>query len=124
MRRTKKYKQAIATAKAKGITLNERENANVYDTMNSHNLYWNHKNSEWFHADHAPSNSVFEVDARGESTGVAKIRVMCHPNDVRKMLDILAATQLRIVSASDPYPNRNGIGVRVYVEAQIASVGS
>lgn len=124
MRRTKKYNAAIDTAKAKGITLKGRENAQVYEVMNAHNLYWNHKNSEWFHADHAPSTSVFEVDARGGSTGVAKIRIMCHPNDVRKMLDILAATQLRIVSASDPYPNRKGIGVRVYVEAQIASVGS
>jgi hypothetical protein len=43
---------------------------------------------------------------------------MAHPDDVQKVVRMLGR-HLQITAVSDPYPNRKGPGVRVYIEGKL-----
>ena len=117
-RKTRKYNAAMATVRSNKITLKKRDHESVYEALNSANFFWNAKSGTWEHKKHAPSTSVFRADD-GTPTGIVKIRVMAHPDDVEHAIVRLKNTPgIRIIEISEKaYKNRKGTGVRYYLTA-------
>lgn len=117
-RKTRKYNAAMATVRSNKITLKKRDHESVYETLNSDNFFWNPKAGTWEHKKHAPSNSVFQADD-GTPTGIVKIRVMAHLDDLEQAIAYLKKCPgMRLVEISEKsYPNRKGTGERIYTTA-------
>lgn len=118
-RRTKKYNAAMRMIRTIPGKPKSKENADVYAFLNAAKWYWDHKTGKWFLSELPPSNSVFEASKDGDSTGIVKIRLMCHPEDMPIAVSTLEKSGFSVLEASDPYPNRKGVGVRVYCEATL-----
>lgn len=117
MRRTLKYRQAVSLIKRHKITSTGKENAEIYVELESLNWFWNAKQGVWEQRDHAPSTSIFTNDD-GTPTGIVKVRLMCHPaNTAAAVRALHKATGWMVRDVSDStYPNRKGVGERVYAE--------
>lgn len=115
MRKTKKYVQALATVKTARIYLKSRSHEAVYQELNDNNFFWNAKAGKWEHKEYAPSTSFFANDD-GTPTGIGKIRLMFHPDDMPDAINYLKMCPgLRVIEVSDKeYQNSNGDGTRVY----------
>jgi len=118
MRKTKKFVAGVVAAKSSGLGLIWSSNEELYEALEDDNFYWKAKAGEWQQLEHKPSTSVFQADD-GTPTGIVKIRVMAHPDDVQKAVQKIKATNgLRVIEISEKtYPNRKGTGVRIYVTA-------
>lgn len=115
-RKTKKYTQALSTIKNKTwVAPKSQAHEDVYELLERHNWFWNAKLGEWEHKQYKPSTSVFEADD-GEPTGIGKIRVMGHPDDLPALVNALKkADGFRVIEISEKnYPNRKGSGARIY----------
>lgn len=112
MKRTHKYKAGISRLRELGITVKGYENDDLYELLHSKKQIWDHKQGKWIEG----SKSMFGDD---EPSGVIRIRVMAHPQDVHSAVHYLKGTNFKIVEVSDEYPNRRGSGVRVYITAQL-----
>lgn len=117
-RKTKKYVQALATVKLARIYLTNRSHETVYQELEGNNFFWNSKKGEWQYKEHAPSTSIFEADD-GTPTGIVKIRVMAHPDDLGQAINYLKSCPgMRVIEISEKsYPNRKGTGERIYTTA-------
>lgn len=114
MKRTKKY---LAAEKALGKHLTGA-NEKIYAHMESLGYWWDQKSGTWKQSE-KPSSSIFET-SKGEPTGVVKIRIMAHPDDLYKAIGYIQDTNFRIVEISEKtYPNRNGAGSRIYITATL-----
>jgi len=117
-RKTRKYVAAMTMIKASRIYLTKRDHDSVYEALEDNNFFWQPRKGCWEYREHAPSTSVFEADD-GTPTGIVKIRIMAHPDDLAPAIKALkSAYGLKIVEISDKtYPNRKGTGERVYTTA-------
>lgn len=113
-RKTKKYVMAKKYMDDNGLFFMTNINQKIYECLEDKNVFWDAKKGVWEHKEFKPSTSVFEADD-GMPTGLAKIRVMAHPDDVPIMIEALKkSNDFRVVEISKPYKNRRGSGERVY----------
>lgn len=121
MRRTAKYKSAITRALIEKIPLGSKADQTViYDILEKAGWYWNSKLGEWENLKR--SNSMFKNDD-GEPTGVIRLRLMSHPGDMERFMELMSEALdsygIKVVDESNLYPNRRGAGVRVYLTATL-----
>lgn len=123
-RQTRKLTTAISTARANKVKLKSKDDHEaVYSTLNKHGFFWDHKKGVWEKTDqnYLP-NSIFQA-LDGQASGIVNIRLMMHPSDVDRMKEIMVEALdtygLRLIEASHEYPNRKGVGTRVYLKFQL-----
>lgn len=118
MRRTRKYLAARKAAFDNGIVTTNDEHATLYDALQKQGFNWDSKLGTWS-KDNAWQGSAFQ-DAHDQPTGVFKVRVMGHPAEIDAFVqeEIAALKQRgrRVISISETYQNRRGVGVRVYID--------
>lgn len=117
---TKKYKMALQTATRLGNPIQDRER--LYSWLNSQALNWSPKTGTW-DENNPRVGSAFE-DHNGMPTGHFKIRLMAHSDEMRAIeeivIDALREYGCHCYTTSDEdYKNRNGVGVRIYMEGQM-----
>lgn len=114
-RKTAKYNAAMETAKLCKIRVKKHDHESVYQELNDNYFFWNSKKGKWEHKEYAPSTSIFEADD-GTPTGIVKIRVMAHPDDLEPAIAALKKCPgIRVIEISEKtYPNRKGTGERIY----------
>ncbi len=113
MRKTRKYVAAKKRLRELKIRTHKRENADIYALLESHRQIWDNKSGKWIEG----TKSMFGDE---QPSGIVRIRVMSHPADVqRAVTEIKQHAQLKVVEVSDEYPNRRGIGVRVYLTCML-----
>jgi hypothetical protein len=117
MKRTEKYTKGKTLALAIGVAVSYHEENNVlYELLERHGYWWNGKKKAWEKEATRPSTTIF-ADKQGEATGVARLRLMCHPDEVSfflNQLETMANTEVIEVSEKT-YPNRHGAGERAYI---------
>lgn len=119
-RYTAKLKMALMKAIDLGITHQSRDE--LYDNLLKAGLNWDGKTQSW-DSNNAWQGSAF-VDAHGKPTGHVKIRVMAHPDQIALVTELVEdglrkAGIIASPTSDKTYPNRKGIGVRVYMEGSI-----
>jgi hypothetical protein len=117
MRQTAKYVAALAKARELGLkNARKMTHEQIYEALAKESQVWDSKASEWVKG--SPSKSMFS-DSDNQPSGVVRLRVMAHPNEIGDEIEAvkkaLALSGRQVFEVSDPYPNRRGIGVRVYV---------
>lgn len=120
-RKTKKLTQALSMARELNLSHSTRDE--LYDVLLKAGYNWDAKTATWSQ-DNAWQGSVFE-DVHGNPTGRVNLRVMAHPDKMTEIIDViqeaLAENGLYITATSDKtYPNRKGVGVRVYMEGELS----
>lgn len=124
MRKTLKYEAALDCA---GEILSRAElnrarkaNQSLYDALEQRGYFYDPPNGKWRH--YKPSTSMFQGDD-GLPTGTFRLRVMCNPGDLDRLLEIvneaLDTYGATMTEQSNVYPNRRGPGVRVYLTGQL-----
>jgi hypothetical protein len=120
MRRTAKYLAGIALARALGGKVRDGSTSHeaLYDTLESRGYWWDASAQKWTDAP-KPSSSVFAQDGGGDiPSGVVMLRVMAHPDQIEtaatEVVDALGE-DWALIQQSGQYPNRKGIGVRIYL---------
>jgi len=96
------------------------DNARLYDELEKAGHFWNAESGQL--EDFKRSTSMFENDD-SLPTGVVRLRLMSHPGDMDRTAEIvreaLDTYGLKITEVSNKYPNRRGVGVRVYMTGQL-----
>lgn len=120
MKYTRKMNAALELCNKLGVGVRNLENDQVYDILEKRGYFWNAESGVW--EDVKRSTSMFKDDA-GLPTGTFRLRVMCDPRDLDHLLEIvneaLDTYGATISEQSNPYPNRRGPGVRVYLTGQL-----
>lgn len=123
MKRTAKYKAAIriaATTVFVAQSMTHLDNAALYDALEKKGWFWNADAGVWKNIKR--STSMFESDEK-LPTGIFRLRLMCHPGDLDRCVEILREALdtygVTIDEISNPYPNRKGPGMRVYLSAKL-----
>lgn len=112
MKRTRKYEAAKKRIRELGLRPGKRkENAEIYQLLESHKQIWDAKAGLWIEG----TKSMFGDD---EPSGIVRLRVMAHPDDVQKAIRDVEASNLKVVEVSKEYPNK-GPGVRVYLTCML-----
>lgn len=115
MRRTAKYTAALIYARSLGFKPSQTiSHEALYDTLEGAGHSWD--GQQWTNTP-PRSNSVFAAGADDIPSGVVNVRVMSHPDEIDEAVDIVIAqlSEWEVITRSSPYPNRRGIGVRVYL---------
>ena len=117
MKRTKTYQAAsqkyYEIEKAVAVKF---DNDELYAYLERKGFWWNADTGEWCKGN-KPSTSIFKTDD-DVASGVIRLRVMAHPDDVENAVKLAKKTPgMRVIDISDPYPNRKGAGVRIYLTA-------
>jgi len=125
MRQTPKYKMAVAQMKLLGGIKKSTElspaipHEELYTRLEKAGWWWNAKGGKWQQDDGTDrargrfSGSIFEY-SEGIPSGVFRLRVMAHPNEIEAVITEVCA-RLNVIEVSKPYDNRKGAGQRVYV---------
>lgn len=117
---TAKYVAALEASRSLGFHKTERQD--VYDFLTGQGWNWDGKQGTW-DINNRWTGSAFE-NHKGMATGHFKLRVMAHPKDIQVIIEVIEE-QLRLrgiecnMTSDKTYPNRKGIGVRVYMEGQL-----
>jgi hypothetical protein len=89
--------------------------AEIYAAMEA--ACWKWDGSDWSKQDRPVTSSVFGDGETG--SGIFHLRVMAHPAEcvefVSYVTETLRASGYKIAEVSEPYPNRRGVGTRVYI---------
>ena len=125
MRQTVKYKMAVARmrllapGKVSKVITKPIPHEELYSQLEKAGYWWNAKASQWKQAEEDDrakgrfSGSIFEYPD-GMPSGVFRLRVMAHPNEIEQVISEVCA-RLNVIEVSKPYDNRKGAGQRVYV---------
>lgn len=113
MRRTAKYVQACHTARGIGVVTDNMPHDELYQALEAAGYSWSAKRDQWVYR--PPTVSV----DTGQGANIYRARLMAHPaqidsfvaDAVRQFQDIGYAVD----EVSGHYPNRRGIGTRVYL---------
>lgn len=94
----------------------------IYERLHDLAWVWDHHDGEWVKIDpqdmeFLPFGSLF-VDKDGDPTGIFRLRVMAHPEQIDEVVAKLREN-LKVGEVSDHYPNRKGVGVRVYLTCKL-----
>ena len=113
MRKTVKYTAGQKLArilKIKSTLAHDK----LYEQLQAQNYYWNSQAKVWEQG--KPQTSMFAADDDETPSGVVRLRVMAHPAEIERAVEAAKSTKgMRCIETSDKYPNRRGIGVRVYL---------
>lgn len=112
MRKTAKYTAAQKQARLLKIkaTLAHED---LYNALVAAGWFWNSKTGQWEQG--KQQTSMFAGDDDTPS-GVIRLRVMAHPQEITEAVRLVkTAPGMRCIETSGEYPNRRGIGVRVYL---------
>lgn len=113
MRKTAKFVAAVAKAKALNLKLKSEHDA-PYKGLEAAGWYWDSDNQAW--EEGKPQTSMFAGDDEDTPSGVIRLRVMAHPGDIDAAVSgAKTAKGMRCIETSDKYPNRRGVGMRVYL---------
>ncbi len=120
MRQTSKYTTALAYARKIGVkTARDISHQALYDTLEGAGHSWDAAAKQW--TDTPAVTSVFGSD--DIPTGTVKIRIMAHPDMIeivtKRATEYLQDADWEVIEQSSPYPNRRGIGVRVYLTFKV-----
>ena len=118
-RKTLKYRMAQAYIRMNQLSIPiHGDNATLYDRLESGHVFWNPKDSKWEHKEHAPGTSKYANDD-GTASGIGDIRITAHPENIQAFVRALKlAPGMRLIDVSDKtYPNRKGVGHRIYTMA-------
>lgn len=89
--------------------------AEIYAAMEA--ACWKWDGSDWSKQDRPVTSSVFGDGETG--SGIYRLRLMAHPAECESFTnDVTAALKAagyKIAEVSEPYPNRRGVGTRVYI---------
>lgn len=114
MRKTAKYtagQKLARTLKIKSTLAHEK----LYQAIESAGYHWDSDNQVWQEGK-AQSTSMFASDDDDTPSGVVRLRVMAHPKEIAQVVALAKKTPgMRCIETSGEYPNRRGIGVRVYL---------
>lgn len=115
-RMTEKMREARRVALVENLPA-ATENAEQYKILERAGYTW-HK-GEWDKREKAErlrtkSGSQF-TDIDGRASGLIRLRVMGHPEDVHNAIHYVKDNNWRVLDVSEPYENRRGDGVRVYI---------
>lgn len=125
MKRTAKFLAALKVAPdvisdAQMSLLARGGNAGLYDALETAGRFWNAESGQW--EDFKRSTSMF-ADDDGLATGQVRLRLMAHPKDIQRLKEVLTEALdtygVTITDTSNEYPNRRGVGVRVYMTGQL-----
>ncbi len=117
MRATEKYNKGHELAEKKGLPMPyPRDNENLYAMLESKGFWWNGKKRQWEKESTKPSTTIF-ADKKGKPTGIMRLRLMCHPQEVQWLIDALYDNpHFSVIEVSEKtYPNRHGAGERAYL---------
>lgn len=118
MRQTAKYTEGCRVArKEEGIVTAGMPHDDLYKVLEAAAWAWSSKNGKWEKQARPVTSSMFGDDSAG--SGVFRARLMAHPKEI----DSFVADTVRqfqdlgyaIDEVSGHYPNRRGVGTRVYV---------
>lgn len=118
MKRTKKYEAALTAyrSETRAKLKAELDNAKLYEWLEKRLWWWNASEGKW-QKGNKPSNSIFATDD-DVASGVIRLRVMAHPDDVETaVVKVKKTPGIRVIDISEPYENRKGAGVRIYLTA-------
>lgn len=117
MKMTEKFRKGHALAKEKGLKLPFiSENEALYEILENKGFWWNGKKKAWEKEATRPSTTIF-ADKKGKPTGIMRLRLMCHPQEVKWLIDALYDNpHFTIIEVSEKtYKNRHGAGERAYL---------
>lgn len=117
MKKTDKYCKGEALALQKNIAMPyPRDNDALYVLLENKGYWWNGKKKAWEKEATRPSTTIF-ADKKGKATGIMRLRLMCHPNEVQWLIDALHDNpHFTIIEVSEKtYKNRHGAGERAYL---------
>jgi hypothetical protein len=117
MKRTEKYVKAENLAFEKNIIIpNIIDNEALYQKLEEKGYWWNGKKKAWEKEATRPSTTIF-ADKKGNATGIMRLRLMCHPDETKWLIDALHDNpHFTVIEVSDKtYANRHGAGERAYI---------
>lgn len=114
MRKTAKYTAALEKAKALKLKLAMEHDA-LYKGLEAAGYHWDSDAQQWQEGK-PQSTSMFASEDDDTPSGVVRFRVMAHPKEIAQAVTLAKRTPgLRCIETSGEYPNRRGVGVRVYL---------
>lgn len=117
MRVTEKFRKGQEIALKHDIPLPKPlDNEKMNETLERNGFWWNGKKRQWEKESEKPSTTIF-ADKKGAATGVARLRLMCHPDETAFFVEALQQNpHFRVIEVSDKtYANRHGAGERAYI---------
>lgn len=117
MRVTDKFRKGQELALKHNITLPKPlDNEILNQTLEDKGFWWNGKKKAWEKEATRPSTTIF-ADKKGKPTGIMRLRLMCHPQEVQWLVDALHDNpHFTVLEVSEKtYPNRHGAGERAYL---------
>jgi hypothetical protein len=117
MRATEKYVKGRDLAEKKDFPIPyPQDNENLYAMLEKKGFWWNGKKKAWEKESTRPSTSIF-ADKKGKATGIMRLRLMCHPDEVEWLSDALHDNpHFTVIEESEKsYKNRKGAGYRKYL---------
>lgn len=117
MKRTEKYRKGQHLALKVGLDFAfQMPNDEFYEVLEKRGYWWNGKKREWEKESTKPSPTIF-ADKKGKPTGIARLRLMCHPDETQWLIDALSNNpHFTVIEVSEKtYANRHGAGERAYL---------
>jgi hypothetical protein len=120
-RQTKKFVKAQEVAKMLGINPRNLSHDDLYAKLEKQGFFWKYQENKWRIQQQGEGDSEFEDD-RGNPSGIFKLRITAHRNEVeaiaRQVTAILEREGLPLEHLEGPRPNRRGIGYTMYYVGQ------
>jgi hypothetical protein len=114
MRKTAKYTAGLKKAQDLKLKLAMEHDA-LYKGLQEAGYHWDSDSQKWEEGK-PQSTSMFASDDDDTPSGVVRLRVMAHPKEIAQVVTLAKKTPgMRCIDVSGEYPNRRGIGVRVYL---------
>lgn len=117
MRATKKYRDGMKLALSLNLPVpRNAQNEQLNELLERNGHWWNGKKQAWEKESEKPSTTIF-ADKKGNATGVARLRLMCHPDETAWFLEAIQQNpHFKVIEVSEKtYANRNGAGERAYI---------
>lgn len=117
MKATDKYVKGEKLALQQKLTMPyPRDNDALYAMLEKKGYWWNGKKKAWEKEATRPSTTIF-ADKKGKPTGIMRLRLMCHPDETKWLIDALHDNpHFTVIEVSEKtYANRHGAGERAYL---------
>jgi hypothetical protein len=118
MKRTSKriFAEVVAVRELKRnySDVTRMSNPNLYAMLGSAGFVWGSDSKKW----EIKSTSMF-ADDLGLPSGIIRLRVMAHPDQLESAIHAIQGSNLKVLEVSEPYDNRKGCGIRVYLTCKL-----
>jgi hypothetical protein len=89
-------------------------NESLYSMIQNCGFVWGADSKKW----EIKSTSMF-ADDLGLPSGIIRLRVMAHPDQLESAIHAIQGSNLKVLEVSEPYHNRKGSGIRVYLTCKL-----